>query len=38
MNGLRGFSKDFVKLIPINSDWFKIESKMTLKALDKNIE
>jgi len=35
MSGLRVFNKEFVKLIPINSDGFEIETEMTLHALDK---
>ena len=35
MTGYRAFSKPFVKLFPVMSDGFEIETEMTIHALDK---
>lgn len=35
MTGYRAFSKKFVKLFPVMSDGFQIETEMTIHALDK---
>ena len=35
MTGYRAFSYDFVKMTPIMSDGFEIETEMTINALDK---
>ncbi len=35
MTGYRAFSYDFVKLMPIESDGFEVETEMTINALDK---
>lgn len=35
MTGYRAFSYDFVKLIPIESNGFEVETEMTINALDK---
>jgi len=35
MTGYRAFSKSFVKLFPVMSDGFEIETEMTIHALDK---
>ena len=36
MTGYRAFSYDFVKMMPITSQGFEIETEMTINALDKN--
>ena len=36
MTGYRGFSKKFVKTLPVISKGFEIETEMTIHALDKN--
>ena len=35
MTGYRAFSYDFVKMMPIASDGFEVETEMTINALDK---
>lgn len=35
MTGYRAFSYDFVKMVPITSEGFEIETEMTINALDK---
>lgn len=35
MTGYRAFSYDFVKLMPVESDGFEVETEMTINALDK---
>lgn len=37
MTGYRAFSYDFVKMIPIISEGFEIETEMTINALDKKM-
>lgn len=38
MTGYRAFSYDFVKMIPITSEGFEVETEMTINALDKNLK
>lgn len=38
MSGYRAFSKSFIKLFPIMSPGFEIETEMTIHALDKRLE
>lgn len=37
MTGYRAFSRDFVKMFPVLSKGFEIETEMTIHALDKNM-
>lgn len=37
MTGYRAFSKEFVKMFPVLSKGFEIETEMTIHALDKNM-
>ena len=37
MTGYRAFSRDFVKMFPVLSEGFEIETEMTIHALDKNM-
>ena len=36
MTGYRAFSYDFIKMMPITSGGFEVETEMTINALDKN--
>lgn len=38
MTGYRAFSRDFVKMFPVLSKGFEIETEMTIHALDKNMQ